>query len=161
MAAANASPTSFISRTQARPVSQTTWPVNYPSMLFNSLVFLFLFLPITYVVFWLLRSARARYVWLALTGYVFYGYWDPRFCLLMAFSTIVSFTAGLGFLTYQDARRRRLCLVIPIAIDLSLLAFFKYANFALGTLRGVSSLFGHTLTLPTLEIVLPIGISFY
>ena len=73
-------------------------------MLFNSFVFLFVFLPITYVVFWLLRRARARYIWLAITGYVFYGYWNPRFCLLMAFSTVVSYTAGLGFLRWDDDR---------------------------------------------------------
>jgi D-alanyl-lipoteichoic acid acyltransferase DltB (MBOAT superfamily) len=54
-------------------------------MLFNSFIFLFAFLPIAYVVFWALRDATTRYVWLTLTGYVFYGYWDARFCLLMAF----------------------------------------------------------------------------
>ena len=45
-------------------------------------------------VFWALGSAKSRYVWLAITGYVFYGYWNPRFCLLMAFSTLVSYSAG-------------------------------------------------------------------
>ena len=63
-------------------------------MLFNSFVFLFAFLPVTYVVFWFLRSASSRYVWLALTGYVFYSYWDVRFTLLMAFSTLVSYSGG-------------------------------------------------------------------
>ncbi|MBL8960537.1 MAG: MBOAT family protein, partial [Gemmatimonadetes bacterium] len=53
-------------------------------MLFNSAIFLFAFLPVTYLVFWRLRAKASRYVWLTLTGYVFYGYWDPRFCLLMA-----------------------------------------------------------------------------
>ena len=91
-------------------------------MLFNSYVFLLAFLPITWLVFWALRSADARYVWLAVSGYVFYGYWDPRFCLLMAFSTLVSYFAGLGFLRWdKDERRRKLCLVIPIVVDLSLL----------------------------------------
>jgi hypothetical protein len=59
--------------------------------------FSFLFLPITYLMFWSLRSARSRYVWLAVTGYVFIRFWDPRFCLLMAFSTLVSYSAGLAF----------------------------------------------------------------
>ncbi|MDQ3208750.1 MAG: MBOAT family protein, partial [Gemmatimonadota bacterium] len=71
-------------------------------MLFNSAVFLFLFLPITYAVFWSLRARNARYIWLTLTGYVFYGYWDPRFCLLMLFSTLVSYGAGFGFLRWGD-----------------------------------------------------------
>jgi alginate O-acetyltransferase complex protein AlgI len=87
-------------------------------MLFNSAVFLFLFLPITYAVFWSLRTANQRYVWLAITGYVFYGYWDPRFCLLMAFSTIVSYLAGLGFLHCTSRRARMLLLVIPVTVDL-------------------------------------------
>ena len=48
-------------------------------MLFNSTIFLFVFLPVTYLVFWALPTARARYVWLAVTGYVFYSYWNPWF----------------------------------------------------------------------------------
>ena len=67
-------------------------------MLFNSAVFIFLFLPIVYVVFWALRSKNARYAWLAFTGYIFYGYWNPAFCLLMATTTLVSYLAGLAFL---------------------------------------------------------------
>jgi alginate O-acetyltransferase complex protein AlgI len=130
-------------------------------MLFNSFVFLLLFLPITYVVFWLLRTARARYIWLTLTGYVFYGYWDARFCLLMAFSTLVSFTAGLGFLKWTDPRHRKLCLVIPITVDLLLLGFFKYAGFGLETARTVAHWMGADIPLPHLNIILPVGISFY
>ena len=64
-------------------------------MLFNSFAFLLAFLPITYLVFWSLRTAQSRYVWLTITGYVFYGFWNYRFCALMALSTLVSFTAGL------------------------------------------------------------------
>jgi alginate O-acetyltransferase complex protein AlgI len=130
-------------------------------LLFNSFVFLGLFLPITYVVFWLLRTAKARYVWLAATGYVFYGYWDPRFCLLMAFSTIVSFTAGLGFLRWSDPRRRKLCLVLPVVVDLSLLGFFKYSDFLMQSVARVANAFGAHLAPPLLNIVLPVGISFY
>jgi alginate O-acetyltransferase complex protein AlgI len=132
-----------------------------PIMLFNSFPFLLAFLPITYAVFWLLRSARTRYVWLAVTGYVFYSYWNPRFCLLMAFSTAVSYFAGLGFLRWGDARRRRLCLVIPVVVDLSLLGFFKYANFALATTHDVANLIGWNISVAHYNIILPIGISFY
>jgi alginate O-acetyltransferase complex protein AlgI len=130
-------------------------------VLFNSFIFLFAFLPVTYGVFWLLRSIKARYVWLTVTGYVFYGYWDPRFCLLMAFSTAVSYTAGLGFLRWSDPRRRKLCLVVPIVVDLALLGFFKYANWGLETLRGTVRLFGADVTIPHLDVILPVGISFY
>lgn len=130
-------------------------------MLFNSIVFLFAFLPVTYLVFWSLRTARTRYIWLAITGYIFYGYWDWRFTLLMAFSTAVSYLAGLGFLRYSDPRRRKLCLVIPITVDLLLLAFFKYANFTLDTAKTVFEWAGATVQIPHLDVVLPVGISFY
>jgi alginate O-acetyltransferase complex protein AlgI len=131
-------------------------------MLFNSLVFLFAFLPVTYLVFWSLRKASARYVWLAVTGYVFYGYWDPRFCLLMAFSTLVSYLAGLAFLRWDDdPRRRRLCLVVPITIDLALLAFFKYGTFFMRSVSDVASVLGVAVAIPAVNIVLPVGISFY
>ena len=130
-------------------------------MLFNSFVFLLLFLPITYIVFWSLRTARARYVWLTITGYVFYGYWDPRFCVLMAFSTLVSYAAGLGFLRWTDRKHRKLCLVLPITVDLLLLGFFKYANFGLGSFATVTRWMGADIHVPHYNIILPIGISFY
>ncbi|HEY8795972.1 MAG TPA: MBOAT family O-acyltransferase [Gemmatimonadaceae bacterium] len=130
-------------------------------MLFNSVVFLFGFLPIAYVVFWSLRTTRWRHIWLALTGYVFYGYWNPWFALLMLFSTLVSYSAGLGFLRWSDPRRRKLCLVVPVATDLALLGFFKYANFGLDTAEASLRLMGKNALLPRLNIVLPIGISFY
>ena len=130
-------------------------------MLFNSVEFLFVFLPVTYLVFWALSSARARYVWLTVTGYVFYSYWNPWFTLLMLFSTLVSYTAGLGMLKWGDPNRRKLCLVVPVTADLLLLGFFKYANFGLATARDVSHWFGGTLAVPHLDIILPIGISFY
>jgi alginate O-acetyltransferase complex protein AlgI len=130
-------------------------------MLFNSFIFIFVFLPVTYVVFWALRTSQARYIWLTLTGYVFYGYWDARFTLLMAFSTVVSYLAGLGFLRWNDPRHRRLCLVIPITVDLLLLGYFKYADFGLETAREIAHLLGSDIHIPHLDIILPIGISFY
>lgn len=131
-------------------------------MLFNSIEFIFGFLPIAYVVFWILPNAQSRYKWLTVCGYVFYGWWDPRFCLLMAFSTLVSYGAGLGMLrTAKGSRERKLFLVVPIAVDLALLAFFKYTNFALDTVRSLSSLSGAPIDVPHLDIILPIGISFY
>lgn len=130
-------------------------------MLFNSYIFLFAFLPVTYVIFWALRTAKQRYVWLTLTGYVFYGYWDPRFTLLMAFSTVVSYTAGLGLLRNTDPRIRRWYLIVPVTVDLCLLGFFKYADFGLRTTESVFAIFGAHINLPVLDIILPIGISFY
>ena len=130
-------------------------------MLFNSLKFLYLFLPVAYFVFWRLRTKTQRYVWLTATGYVFYSFWNYKFCALMALSTAVSYLAGLGFLRWDDSRRRRLCLVLPITFDLALLGFFKYTNFTLGTFNSLSEALGWGLHAPSLDIVLPIGISFY
>jgi alginate O-acetyltransferase complex protein AlgI len=130
-------------------------------VIFNSFVFIFLFLPVTYLVFWSLRTAQWRYVWLTISGYVFYGYWDARFCILMAFSTIVSYTAGRLFLTHSDPTTRKWILIVPVTIDLLLLGFFKYAGFALRTTQQAVNFFGGSAQLPVLDIVLPIGISFY
>jgi alginate O-acetyltransferase complex protein AlgI len=131
-------------------------------MLFNSEIFLFVFLPIAYVVFWLLRSKRQRYIWLTVTGYVFYAAWNWKFCFLMLFSTIVSYTTGLLLLREDWAeRQRKYVLVVPVTVDLLLLGFFKYANFTLSSFAHASALFGHSVRVHHLNIVLPIGISFY
>ncbi len=126
-------------------------------MLFNSAIFLGLFLPITYFVFWYLKTKTARYIWLAITGYIFYGYWNPKFCLLMLFSTLVSYTAGLGFLRWSEDRRiRKWLLIVPITVDLLLLAVFKYFDFAIEIINGLTS-----QHLEPWRLILPVGISFY
>ena len=130
-------------------------------MLFNSLSFLYAFLPIVYVVFWRLRTRNQRYAWLTVSSYVFYGFWDYRFCALMAASTVVSYAAGRGLLAWSDPRRRKLCLVFAVGFDLALLGFFKYASFALSTVGDVAAHFGRPLALHPLHIILPVGISFY
>jgi alginate O-acetyltransferase complex protein AlgI len=130
-------------------------------MLFNSLIFLYAFLPVTYVVFWRLHSQRQRYVWLTLTGYVFYSFWNYKFCALLAFSTLISYLAGLGLLRWADPGRRRLCLVLSVVSDLAVLAFFKYADFGLSTFAEAARLAGFDVHVAPLNILLPIGISFY
>ena len=130
-------------------------------MLFNSTIFLFAFLPVTYAVFWSLRSKNTRYGWLVVSGYVFYGYWKPSYCLLMAFSTLVSYLAGLGFLRWGENKHiRRWLLVVPITLDLCLLGYFKYADFGIRTINKFLGWSGAE-PLPLLDIILPIGISFY
>jgi alginate O-acetyltransferase complex protein AlgI len=130
-------------------------------MLFNSGIFLFVFLPIAYLVYWLLKTKNSRYIWLTVTGYVFYGYWNPKFCLLMLFSTLVSYGAGLCFLRWGDhPARRKWLLVAPIVVDLSLLAYFKYVNFAIDSFSWVLSWAGRP-PLDSVDVLLPVGISFY
>ena len=129
-------------------------------MVFNSLIFLYLFLPITYFVFQRLKSKNHRYIWMTIAGYVFYSFWNYKFCALMALSTIVSYMAGLGFLRWEDPRQRKLCLILPIVFDLTLLGVFKYTNFVVMTVNAFSGPL-HLPRLPVLDIVLPVGISFY
>jgi alginate O-acetyltransferase complex protein AlgI len=130
-------------------------------MLFNSIPFLFIFLPAAYIGFWQLKEKDHRFVWLTLTGYIFYGMWNYKFCVLMAISTLVSYFAGLGLLRWQNPRIRNVCLVVPITIDLLLLGFFKYLNFVVGAVTHLSGWLNAPVHLSTLDIVLPVGISFY
>jgi len=149
-------------------------------MLFNSRVFLFVFLPVAYFVFWKLTSRQMRYIWLTIAGYVFYSFWNYRFCAIMAFSTLVSYLSGIGFLLFQDRLRRKLCLIVPIVVDLSLLSFFKYLGvwkFALSSGEWFTSLWGMDTASSLLwklhlhsllwskdflaGALLPVGISFY
>ena len=149
-------------------------------MLFNSRVFLFVFLPVAYFVFWKLSSKQLRYIWLTLAGYVFYSFWNYKFCAIMAFSTLVSYLAGIGLLRFQDSLGRKFCLIFPIVIDLSLLSFFKYLgiwNFVLSSGEWIASLWGMNTASSLLwkfhlhsllwsrdflaGALLPVGISFY
>src|SRR5256885_17202759 len=151
------------------------WSI-WKTMLFNSRVFLFVFLPVAYFVFWKLSSKQKRYVVLTIAGYIFYSFWHYKFCAIMAFSTLVSYFAGLGFLRFDDPRRRKLCLVIPIVVDISLLGFFKYFTLLLNSAQWVTSFAGFngvTSALWDFQLhaflwdrdllggVLPVGISFY
>lgn len=130
-------------------------------MLFNSLIFLFAFLPVTYFVFWLLKSKTQRYIWLTITGYVFYATWNYKFCALIAFSTVVSYLAGLGFLKWQSLTARRWCLLIPVTLDLLLLGFFKYINFVIASSHSLAEWLGFSFAPHYWSIILPVGISFY
>jgi alginate O-acetyltransferase complex protein AlgI len=130
-------------------------------MLFNSRVFLFLFLPLVYFVFWQLKNKNERYAWLTISGYVFYGYWDYRFCGLMLFSTVVSFFAAIEMDKAATPQRRKFFLVAPITVDLLLLGIFKYAGFAADSMRGIAAAFDLPLNVPAINIILPVGISFY
>ena len=130
-------------------------------MLFNSLGFLYGFLPATYLAFWRVTGKAQRWMVLAIGGYVFYSFWNYKFCALMLFSTGVSYLAGLALLRWQSPRLRRWCVVVPVCADLAVLGFFKYGNFMAGNINAVTSWLGGRSSLPILDIVLPVGISFY
>ena len=129
-------------------------------MLFNSLTFL-IFLPIVFGVYWfaLARSVKAQNMWLLLASYVFYGWWDWRFMGLIAFTSGVSYLTGLKC---ADGQRHRKCwLVVSLVLNLAILGFFKYCNFFLESTASLLQMLGMRTNIPVLQIVLPVGISFY
>ncbi|MDX2133688.1 MAG: MBOAT family O-acyltransferase [Saprospiraceae bacterium] len=131
-------------------------------MLFPTLDFA-LFLPTVFFLYWFVagRGVRARNALLLGASYVFYGWWDWRFCLLMLFSTAVDYFAARQLSGADDPGRRRLVLGLSIAINLGLLGFFKYANFFIAQFSAAFSFFGHPVGWRSLDIILPVGISFY
>jgi len=126
-------------------------------MVFNSNVFLFAFLPVVFSLFWLARTKRQRYLVLTVSGYVFYGYWDWRFCTLLLFSSLVSFTAGIMIDRAATRAAARAWMVASVAVDLTVLGIFKYYDFAAASLARLVP----SAALPLLHVALPIGISFY
>ena len=131
-------------------------------MLFNSLDFA-VFLPIVFILYWmLLRNHRKlQNVLLLVASYVFYGWWDWRFLGLIFFSTIVDYFVGLGLGKEERETQRKWILLVSILVNLGFLAYFKYANFFLANLAGVFTFFGRDIELRSLNIILPVGISFY
>jgi len=107
-----------------------------------------------------LSSGRWRAAWLLLASAVFYGSWDVRFLALLVGSVFVDFFVALAVARAEGARRRRL-LLISISFNLGVLAFFKYAGFFVESASQLLTMLGIANSAPALEIVLPVGISFY
>lgn len=113
------------------------------------------------VVYWLLPWRRAQHVLLLAASYTFYAWWDWRFAGLMVASTLVDYVAGAAIAGTENARRRRGWLWFSLAANLGILGFFKYCNFFIDSAITVAGVAGVTLPDPALQIVLPIGISFF
>jgi len=129
-------------------------------MLFNSFIF-FIFLGVVLPVFYLLPGKKSKNLFLLVVSYFFYGYWDWRFCLLLMFTTVIDFFIGQRLFETTDAGKKKLLLVISLIINLGILGFFKYYNFFVQSFQDVSSLFGVKLDYLHLNIILPVGLSFY
>ncbi len=130
-------------------------------MLFNSFAFC-LFLPIVFGLYWFVFTRlRWQNVFILITSYVFYGFWDWRFLGLILFSTLIDFFVAKGLDGTKEVKSRRLLLLLSVAVNLGLLATFKYANFFIGSLHSLFASFGIELNRFTLSLVLPVGISFY
>src|SRR5687768_2068165 len=98
-------------------------------MLFNSYSFVFIFLPLFLIIYWSLRSQDARKITSLLASYVFYGAWSVKFAALMLATTSVDFFAALLIDRQKDPRLRRLLLLCSMAVNLGVLAIFKYYGF--------------------------------
>ena len=129
-------------------------------MLFTELRYV-LFFGLVFAVHWLLRSNNLRKRWLLVCSYLFYAGWDWRFCGLILLSTVVDFHAGRRLAAQTERSAKRRWLAVSLALNLGLLGFFKYFNFFIESGVGLFDWLGFDLPLRTLEIVLPVGISFY
>jgi len=129
-------------------------------MLFNSVIF-FIFLAAVLPVFYFLKTQRHKTLWLLLASYVFYGYWDWRFCSLLLFSTVVDYYLGLKIYQTQEKKKRLLLLRLSLLANLGILGVFKYFNFFIDSFQEVLGGFGYSGDYLHLNILLPVGISFY
>ena len=131
-------------------------------MLFNSIDFA-LFLPLVFILYWFVtnKNLKAQNLLIVVASYVFYGWWDWRFLTLILFSTIIDYSIGIGLSKQENMHKRKILLCISIIVNLGFLGFFKYYNFFLDNFISAFSFFGSEINGNYLNIILPVGISFY
>ncbi len=120
-----------------------------------------LFYLVLQVVYWVLPIARVRKSLLLVASYYFYMSWDVEFAGLIAVSTLVDYSVGLVLGSTAASKKRKAALCVSLAVNLGLLAYFKYAGFFVESMRELLSSLGVAVQPMELEIVLPVGISFY
>lgn len=131
-------------------------------MLFNSFEFM-LFLPIVFLLYWFVfKPRRLQNLFLVVASYVFYGWWDWRFLCLIALTSFSSYVSGILIQRHEGQRHiQRLVSASNIILNLVILAVFKYYNFFMDNLAFLFSSVGYQLDWVALDIILPVGISFY
>lgn len=131
-------------------------------MLFNSIDFA-IFLPIVFLLYWFVanKSLKFQNLLIVIASYVFYGWWDWRFLSLVLFSSLVDYFVGLGLLKTETISKRKVLLWTSIIVNLGFLGFFKYYNFFIENFVAAFSFFGREINTNSLNIILPVGISFY
>lgn len=131
-------------------------------MLFNSFEFVFFFIAF-YVLYWFVfnRNIKWQNLLLLTGGYVFYGAWDIRFLFLLMASTLNDYTMALLIERSNVLSKKKLFLGLSIFANLGMLVYFKYANFFIDSFNTLMQKFGIESSLPILNVILPIGISFY
>lgn len=129
-------------------------------MTFTTLTFV-LFLVLVFGLYWLAPGRRGQNLVLLLASYLFYGWWDPRFCALLLGSSLVDYYVARALSRVEQRSRRRALLGVSVALNLGLLGLFKYYGFFAEGLAALLEGLGLRAGLPTLHVILPVGISFY
>ncbi len=131
-------------------------------MLFNSIEFLF-FLPIVFLLYWFVfKRLKWQNLFIVAASYFFYGYWDWRFLILIAITTLCSYFSGLLLEKHENSRRKQKWIsATNIILNLGILGTFKYYNFFVENFIALFRMVGFEPDWITLEILLPVGISFY
>ena len=131
-------------------------------MLFNTIDFA-IFLPIVFILYWYITNKKLRFqnVLLLVASYFFYACWDYRFLFLLVFSTFLDYYTGLKIHEVETKKKKLFWLWLSIGVNLGFLGVFKYYNFFTSSFANGLSLIGLKANLGTLNIILPVGISFY
>jgi alginate O-acetyltransferase complex protein AlgI len=131
-------------------------------MIFNSFDYL-LFLPVVFALYWFVARNSIRYqnVLLLVASYFFYAFWDYRFLFLLVFSTSLDFLCGLKMFASDNQRSRKFWFWLCVCVNLGFLGVFKYYNFFADSFADMLSGFGLAVHPETLQVILPVGISFY
>ena len=131
-------------------------------MLFNSIEFA-IFLPLIFGGYWFVcqRNLKVQNTLLVFASYVFYGWWDWTFLSLIIFSSLLDYFVGIHFTKTENENKRKLLLLLSITVNLGFLGFFKYFNFFIESFAEAFTFFGHAIEAERLNIILPVGISFY
>lgn len=128
-------------------------------MQFNSLAYA-IFLPIVFILYWLVPH-KYRWVLLLVASYYFYMSWNPKYVVLILFTTFVSYMAARLVDKANSQATKKLILITALVLCLGVLFVFKYYNFAIESLASLFSLFAIPMSNVTLKLILPVGISFY
>ncbi len=129
-------------------------------MLFNSLTFV-VFFTVVVTSYWSMRSWNTRKNLLVVASYIFYGAWNPPFAALLFSTTAMDFWLGARIARAKGSHARRVWLIASVCMNLSMLGFFKYGNFLLENFQWLMARVGVLYQPPHLDILLPVGISFY
>jgi alginate O-acetyltransferase complex protein AlgI len=129
-------------------------------MLFNSLTFLVFFV-LVYTLYLSIKDKKYRVYLITIASYIFYGFWNSPFVLLLLISTVVDFNVGKRLFLTQDRNKRKFLLIASLAVNLGMLFFFKYYNLFAETGISILNLAGIDWHPPLINVILPVGISFY